>query len=104
MPEYNLKYATWLATNCANCGISSAQVQAAQGKGVDAVLALVNGDQWGFASAAWYLDTQCDASIKQGLSAGTEQGWETYLTSCVGTTATEDRTAIWRKAIALGKW
>lgn len=34
----------------------------------------------------------------------TDESWNAYLTSCVGTTATEDRTAIWTKVVALGKW
>lgn len=103
-PEFNLKYAQWLATTCTNCGITSQEVQAAEAKGPVAVLDLVNTDEWGFGSAAWFLSTQCDQSVQQGLNAGTEEGWEAYLSQCVGTTATEDRTAIWRKAIALKNW
>lgn len=103
-PEYNLKYAQWLATTCTNCGISSKEVSAAQAKGPVAILDLVNIDEWSFGSAAWFWSTQCDESIKSGLKAGTEAGWETYLTSCVGTTATEDRTAIWKKAMASKGW
>ncbi|KAK3724914.1 hypothetical protein LTR37_000962 [Vermiconidia calcicola] len=100
-PEFNLEYATWLATVCTNCGISEAEVE---GAGVEAVLGLVNGDEWGFGSAAWFWSTQCDQSVKKGLRAGTQEGWEGYLSQCVGTTATEERTAIWMKAMALGSW
>lgn len=104
MPEFNLKYATYLATVCKNCGISSQEVDKAKATDVDAVLALVNTDQWSFGSAAWFLATQCDASVREGLKAGTQEGWEMYLTGCVGTGATEDRTAIWRKAMNFGHW
>jgi hypothetical protein len=104
MPAYNLKYAQWLATTCTNCGITSAQVDAAEAKGPAAVLDLVNTDEWGFGSAAWFLVTQCEESVRQGLAVGTQSGWEAYLTGCVQTTATSDRTAIWSKAIALGRW
>lgn len=104
MPENNLKYAQWLAQTCTNCGISAEAVAKAEKAGPDAVLDLVNGDQWGFSSAAWFLDTQCEGSVKEGLASGSLQGWESYLTGCVGTTATEERTAIWRKAVGLGHW
>ncbi|KAK3713453.1 hypothetical protein LTR37_008411 [Vermiconidia calcicola] len=103
-PEFNLEYATWLATVCANCGISEVEVRRAEGEGVEAVLGLVNGDEWGLGSAAWFWSTQCDPTVKQGLREGTQEGWEAYLSQCVGTTATEERTAIWRKAMALGSW
>ena len=103
-PEYNLEYAQWLASQCTNCGISAAAVQKAQAKGPVSVLGLVNSDEWGFGSAAWFWSTQCDASVKEGLKAGTEQGWEAYLSQCVGTSVTEERTAIWRKSMALGSW
>ena len=103
-PEYNLKYATWLATECENCGITAEEVEKAKAEGVKAVLTLVNGDEWGFGSAAWFLATQCDDSVRMGLESGSEGGWETYLTSCVGTTATEERTAVWRKAVGLKGW
>lgn len=103
-PEYNIKYAEWLATVCKNCGITEAQAEKAKAKGPKAVLELVNTDEWGFGSAAWFFSTQCDESVKQGLKAGTESGWEEYLSGCVGTSTTEERTAIWRKATAMKAW
>lgn len=104
MYKFNLQYANWLAKNCKNCGISAEDVEAAEKESKDAVLALVDSDQWGFSSAAWYLDTQCDASIKEGLAREDETGSEAYLTECVGTEVTERRTVIWKKAIELGHW
>ncbi|KAI4739029.1 hypothetical protein E4T50_10533 [Aureobasidium sp. EXF-12298] len=96
-PASNLKYARWLATNMTD-------PDEAEKEGPVQVLALVNGERWSFASAAWFLATQCNEEIGQGLATSTEEGWNTYLTECVGTTVTDDRTAIWKKAIALGNW
>jgi hypothetical protein len=103
-PQFNLEYAKWLSTVCKNCGITPNDVATAEAKGPVAVLALVNSDEWGFGSAAWFWDTQCSSDIKQDLKAGTEAGWNAYLTSCVGTTATSARTAIWKKALELKGW
>lgn len=41
------------------------------------------GGEW--ASAAWFYTTYCDDTVKTGLKAGTEKGYEDYLTICVGT-------------------
>lgn len=101
-PAYNLKYAQYLAT-LPSSNITAADVATAQAKGPAAVLALVNTDKWSFASAAWYLTQECNPSISQGLAEGTQVGWSNYLT-CVGTPATNDRTQIWDKATALGRW
>ena len=85
-------------------GISSQQVDEAEKEGPVQVLALVNGNRWSFASGAWFLERQCEEEIREGLATLTEERWNIYLTACVGTTVTNDRTAIWRKAIALGEW
>lgn len=103
-PDFNEKYATWLSSVCRNCGISTANVEQAKKKGPAAVLELVNSLQWSFGSAAWFLKTQCESSIEDGLATGTEAGWTRYLEECVGTSVTDERTAGWKKAIALGKW
>ncbi|KAK6002542.1 hypothetical protein QM012_001292 [Aureobasidium pullulans] len=104
-PGFNLKYAQWLAVNMTDSGISIQQVQKAEEEGPVEVLALVNGDRWSFASAAWFLTTQCDEEISQGLAASTEEGWEAYLTQCnailqheerpkaIGTSANEEGTS-----------
>jgi hypothetical protein len=85
-------------------GISSQEVDEAEKGGPVRVLVLVNGDRWSFASAAWFLGTQCTQDISQGLAASTEEGWKSYLTDCVCTTVTDDRTVIWKKAVAVRKW
>ncbi|KAK0774899.1 hypothetical protein LTR91_022786 [Friedmanniomyces endolithicus] len=102
-PAYNLKYAEYLATVCTNCGITSAQVQQASAEGPAALLALVNTEEWSFGSAAWYLVTQCGASVREGLAAGTQEGWEGYL-QCVGTSGDEKRDQLWSAAMGLKQW
>lgn len=103
-PAFNEKYAAWLSSACSNCGISSIGLDQARYRGPAAVLEMVNGLQWSFGSAAWFLKTQCDSSILDGLSSGSEAGWTSYLEQCVGSSVSDERTAVWKKAIALGKW
>lgn len=103
-PAFNLNYTQWLASKYSDAGFTAEQIQQADAQGPAEVLALVESDTWSFASAAWFLTTQCDLSILEGLAGRVKAGWDDYLTSCVGTSATDDRTAIWTKAIALGKW
>lgn len=59
------------------------------------------GGEWG--AAAWFYSTKCGADVKTGLQAGTKAGWESFITGCVQTTLTDDRTSGWMKAAqALG--
>lgn len=102
-PAFNEEYAKYL-TSVTGSGITQAQLDAAKAKGAAAILELVNTDRWSFSSAAWFIDTQCSDVVKQGLDAGTQEGFSNYITECVGTTLTEDRTAGWQKIVALGKW
>ncbi|KAK4545723.1 hypothetical protein LTR36_002677 [Oleoguttula mirabilis] len=103
-PEDNLAYAEFLSTTCTNCGITSAQVQEAEAEGPAAVLDLVNTDEWSFGSAAWFLTTQCGESVQQGLAAGTQTGWENYLTECLRATVNDERNQLWSAAMALKEW
>jgi hypothetical protein len=67
--------------------------------GQNAILALLIGnDDYDFGSAAWFLVTKCSPAIRDGLKAATVTGWEAYLTTCVGTTATPERQAYWDRA------
>ena len=104
IPEYNAKYAEYLANVCTNCGITTAQAQQAEAEGPMAVLHLVNTDEWSFGSAAWFLITQCDASIRQGLAAGTQAGWDAYTEQCLHATITDERTQLWSAALAFQGW
>jgi hypothetical protein len=73
----------------------------------NAVLALlVSNDTLSFASAAWYLTqsertghTGCTQEIINGLKAGTQAGWEAYITQCVDTSVTDDRRAAYNRAL-----
>jgi len=64
------------------------------------VRALVIVDELNFASAAWFLKNTCDQKIRDGLKAGTSQGWEDFIKKCVSTTATPDRKKIYDAAMA----
>jgi hypothetical protein len=73
----------------------------------NAVRALVLGDDLSFASAMWFYKAEgadgkgCtrDASIVSGLQSQSRPGWEAYITKCIGTTVTDDRAAVWQRAI-----
>lgn len=103
-PAFNTKYADWIVANGDDANITQESVSAASAQGPANLLNLINTDKWGFASAAWFVSTQCDASYVQALSDGTQASFESYLTGCVGTTATSDRLAGWEKVIALKQW
>ena len=62
------------------------------------ILALVEGDQYSFASASWFYSTQCSSAVKTALQAGTDQAWEGWITGCVQTTVTDARQQYWDRA------
>lgn len=62
------------------------------------ILSLVQPDEFNFASGAWFYSTHCDASVKAALQANPDDGFSKYLTSCVGTTVTDARTAYFDRA------
>ena len=93
-PAFNAKYAAYLHSTGK---IKDSDYEAA--KDPVAVLNLLEPDEFSFASAAWFLDTQCSADTRTQLSAGTQEGYESYLTNCVGTTATQDRITGWQAAM-----
>lgn len=100
MASYNLMYAQSISelksdldaitTATSTTGLSDDEL--------NAVRALVLPDQYSFASAAWFLTTQCSASVRSALQAGGQGAYESYLTECIGTTATSDRLAYWTSA------
>jgi hypothetical protein len=102
-PAFNAKYADWIVANGQDTSITQESVaDVANDPGT--LLDLINTGNWDFASAAWFLTTQCDASQVQALGDGSQESFESYLTQCVGTTVTDDRIAGWEKVIALGSW
>ncbi|KAK1228379.1 hypothetical protein PQX77_008588 [Marasmius sp. AFHP31] len=79
---------------------------------MNAVRALVLGDELSFASASWFYKSSgpekkgCteDAAVVEGLKAGTIEGWSEYITKCVGTTVTPERQEGFERALnALSK-
>jgi hypothetical protein len=103
MPNYNLMYArsipalasklSAITTATSTSGLSDDQL--------NAIRALVLPDNYSWASAVWFLTSQC-ASTRPALQAGGQAGYAAYL-SCVGTGATADRLAYWTRAnTALG--
>lgn len=97
MPNFNLMFAQ---------SIDSVKSQVAQFTTTDGlsaddlnhILSLVQPDEFNFASGAWFYSTQCDASVKSALQANADDGFQKYLTLCVGTTVTDDRLAYFSRA------
>jgi len=84
-PEFNKQYATQ--------AVGSSKVASASTP--DAVLALVNGDAESFASASWFLATNCPNVLAQ-FATNAEAAWTAYLGSgCIGTTPSDQRTQYW---------
>ena len=100
MVKYNALYAAAqpaLKANMSQLLPAGADADSASEDVQDEIGALVETDEYSFGSAAWYIVTQCPMSIREGLWTGSQAAWETYITSCVGTTAAEDRMAVWSK-------
>lgn len=94
MPNYNALYVASLPSLASGGG----------GGSPDAVLSLLlANDDVDFGSAVWFLTTQCGPSVRSALQNGGRQGWEGYLSGCVGTSATDARAQYWQRATsALG--
>lgn len=60
-PAFNEKYADWIVANGNDSNVTTTSVSAASAQGPAELLDLINTDKWGFASAAWFLSTQCDS-------------------------------------------
>lgn len=100
--SFNLLYAQSIPALTASvasitAGATAGALSAAQLNQVRALLTSNDNDD--FASAAWFLTTQCSAMVRIELQTGTLAGWQTYITDCVGATATADRQAIWDTTI-----
>lgn len=95
-PTFNEKYASSI-TELADAYAS------ATGDVVAILDLLLSDEKYDFGSAAWFLTTQCSESVREALQTGSEEGWEGYISGCVGTTVTDDRKAYWSRAVeALG--
>jgi hypothetical protein len=103
MGNFNFEYAKSIPALASSLkGITTASsAEGLTDDQLNSILALVLPDEYSYASAVWFLTTQC-SSARPALQAGGLAGYTAYL-SCVGTTATSDRVAIYQKALlALG--
>ncbi|KAM0332227.1 hypothetical protein ACHAQA_002502 [Verticillium albo-atrum] len=105
MPNFNLAYALDIPALhdkaleiTGGTGGSAPDAASLTDEQKDKILELVLPDEYAWGSAAWFLTTQCDASVRTGLQAGTQDGLTKYLSECVGTEPTEDRIAYWQRA------
>jgi len=90
-PTFVAAYATQL--------LGAAAVSAAGGP--DAVLQLVSGVEDSCGSGAWFLATKCPSVLAQ-FASDPEGAWVAYNGgSCISTTLTADRTALWNQAKVL---
>ncbi|KAG0648174.1 hypothetical protein D0Z07_5849 [Hyphodiscus hymeniophilus] len=98
MSNYNLLYARSIPALAPSlAAITTAEsTDGLSDDELNAVRALVLPDEYAWASAAWFLKTQC-ASVRPQLQAGGQAGFAAYL-GCVGTSATSDRLAYWTRA------
>ncbi|PWY71559.1 hypothetical protein BO94DRAFT_259984 [Aspergillus sclerotioniger CBS 115572] len=95
-PTYNSKYA-------ADIPALADKLSSVSGDPTGVLDLLLANEEYDFGSGAWFLTTQCSASVRSQLQSGSEAGWTAYITSCVGTDANDDRKAYWTRAIqALG--
>lgn len=90
-PAYNKKYAS---------SIPSLKAKVSQCVNTSEVLNLILANkQYDFGSGAWFLTTQCSGDVRTALQKGDEQGWERYITGCVGTEASQGRKTYWERAV-----
>ena len=91
--DFNLKYAQSIPA-------LSGKLAAAQAAGPDGVVSLLIAySDYDFGSAAWFLTSQCTPDVVSGLKKAGSASFGAYL-DCIGTTATDDRTAYYNRALA----
>lgn len=91
MPNYVLLYAQSIPE-------LATSLTAVSSTDLNGILALVLPDKYTWASAAWYLTSQC-ANVRPAIQAGGQAGFEAYM-GCVGTPSTPERVAYWTRANA----
>jgi len=100
MANYNLLYARSipaLATQLSAITTAST-ISGLSDDQLNAIRALVLPDEYSWASAAWFLTTQC-STVRSALQAGGQSGYDAYL-ACIGVSPTDDRLAYWTRANA----
>ena len=90
-PAYNKKYATSIPS-------LKDKVSKSANPGNVLDLLLVK-KEYDFRSSMWFLTTQCSSDVRTALQKGDEQRWEGYITCCVGTEASQERKAYWKRAV-----
>lgn len=103
MINYNLLYANSIPELSGKVtdligGAGAADPSVTQANDIRGLLTEV--DDFDFGSAAWFLTSQCSTAIRDELQSGSLEGWEQYISECVGTEATADRQEYWSRAIA----
>jgi len=98
MFNYNYLYASSIPALQSQVTSIASSASSATTAQQNAIRALVLPDTYAWASAAWFLTTQCSSTIRQSLQAGGSAGWQAYISQCVGTTVTAERTAFWTAA------
>jgi len=66
----------------------------------NAIRATVLGDELSFASGAWFLREKCDGSVAQGLQAANDDGFNNYMTQCIGVGTDPARLALYQATLA----
>ncbi|KAJ5570280.1 uncharacterized protein N7459_009710 [Penicillium hispanicum] len=95
-PSYNKKYASSIPA------LKDKVAQVANSP-TDLLDLLRNDETYDFGSGAWFLTTQCSKDVRSALQDGSETGWQNYISSCVGTSVTDERKEYWERAVkALG--
>ncbi|TDZ26698.1 hypothetical protein Cob_v001008 [Colletotrichum orbiculare MAFF 240422] len=100
MPDFNLKYALSvpeLRPRAEQLAAGAADASSFSNETKDAILDLVVPDQYTWGSAPWFLATECDQDVRDGLAEGSQRGYTLYM-ECIGTAATEERIEYWTKA------
>ena len=88
-PKFNVQYAQSLPA-------LKASLPAGNDPATILALLVANID-YDFASAAWFLTTQCTPSVRDGLKKGGLAGFTAYV-GCIGAPMADDRTAYYKAA------
>lgn len=91
-PDFNAEYAKSIEA------ISDEVAEAGDDKGKILELLLAD-EEYDFGSGAWFLTAHCEDGVRKQLQSGSQEGWEAYITECVGTEANEDRKGYWEAAV-----
>ncbi|KAH0553211.1 hypothetical protein GP486_006616 [Trichoglossum hirsutum] len=89
MFKFNEEYAnTFPELQCQVAGILSNAPESDPGAQT-AILGLVLPNKFSFGTAMWFYTNKCSPDIRSGVQTGSQEGFENYLSICVGTTLTD---------------